>query len=99
MTTGTATLNTNTLNANAAQITISSETTISLYVVAKTGAEGSYRVSLEVSPDAGTTWLEAGSTLSKPGIITCKCATTRARAKVSVAQGATSTVTVHVVAL
>jgi hypothetical protein len=93
-----ATLDTNVKGATSSEIALTTETAITMYVFSKTGGEGQYRVLLEVSPDDGSTWVEIGGTLSKPGIHTCHCVATKARAKVAEAQGAVSTVTTHVLA-
>ena len=47
----TAVLNTNSLGATGAEITITTETIVSLYVVDKTGAHNNHLVVLEASPD------------------------------------------------
>ena len=93
-----ATLDTNNKGATAAEITLTTETVFTFYIFSESGSEGEYRVSLEVSPDSGTTWIPAGATLARPGISTCQCVATKARVKVVEAQGATSTVNVFLLA-
>ena len=93
-----AILDTNNKDATAAEITLTTETILTMYVFARTGTDGDYRLSLEISPDNGTAWLPTGNTVSKPGVLTCSCVATKARVKVIEDQGATSTVTVFLLA-
>lgn len=96
MTTGT--LDTNSLGATAATLTLTTEKLISIYVIAKTGTKGNYRVGLEISPDSGSTWVESEVIIAGPSVETISCVATQARAVTLDAQGATSTVTIHLLA-
>ncbi len=94
-----AILNTNDKDATAGEISLTTETMITLYVFAKDGGSGKYRIVKEVSPDdSGPVWVEVGPTLSRPGISTCPCVAKRARARVLETQGDVSTVTVTLLA-
>ena len=94
----TGTLDTNVLGATAATLTLTTEKLITMYVTAKTGAKGNYRIGLEISPDSGTTWLDSEVIMAGPGVETISCVATQARAVTLDAQGATSTVTIHLLA-
>lgn len=94
----TGTLDTDVQGATTAEITVTTETVFTMYVAAKTGAEGNYRIVLETSPDSGTTWFECDIELRGPGTETHICTTTKARLKVLDAQGAVSTVTASLMA-
>ena len=94
----TASLDTNSINHTAAELTLTTETLITLSVVAKTGASLNHCVLVEQSPDDGTTWLDILPPLTGVGSITHSIATTKVRAKVVKAEGATSTVTIHLIA-
>ena len=93
----TATLNSNTLNATGATITITTETLISLYVFNATGAHSNRHIGLEVSPD-GTNWILASGTIKGERTLTYNCIAQKARVIVTEAEGATSTVNVHLLA-
>lgn len=90
-------LNTNVLDAVTSSVAMTTETTVTLYVVALTGDEGNYRVGLEVSPD-GTEWVATGAVLRGEGCATTVVSGEDVRAKVLVAEGTTSTVTVFIIA-
>ena len=92
-------LNTNSLNATSTALAITTETLVTLYVVSKTGASINHCVIVQVSPDNGTTWLDIPKPLTGVGILTHKVAATKVRAKVIKAEGGTSTVDVHLVAI
>ena len=92
------TLDTNVLDAASSALSLTTEVTVSMYICKKTGSVGDFRVTLEVSPDDGTTWIPKGDTLSKDGVTTIACVATQVRAKVLVAQGVTSTVDVFLLA-
>lgn len=98
MATGTATLDTNSLDATGAEVTLTTETLITLYVVAKTGVNHNHCVILQASPDSGTTWVPIPPPVLGIGVLTVEVAATKVRAKVLKAEGATSTVTVHILA-
>lgn len=93
-----ATLNTNIKGDTAATLTLTTETVVTLYVLADTGGSGNYRVGLELSPDNGATWLDSEVIISGPDIETITCAATKARAVTLEAQGSSSTVTIHLLA-
>ena len=90
-------LNANTEGAVGTALTLTTEKTLSLYVSQRSGAQGNYRVGLEVTPD-GSTWFELAAVLRGPGVLTCDCAAVAARPKVTDAQGEASEVDVHLVA-
>lgn len=96
----TGTLDTNVVNSNIASLTLTTENWITLFVVAKTGAHLNHRVILEVSPDSGTTWQPLPPSIQGVGCLPHSEAVvvTDVRAKVDEAEGATSTVTIHILA-
>lgn len=98
MATTTAILNTNSLYATAAELTLTTETVVTLSIVAKTGASLNHCVILQQSPNDGTTWLDIPPPLTGLGSITHILATTKVRAKVIKVEGGTSTVDIHIVA-
>jgi len=69
-----ATLNTNIKGDTAATLTLTTETVVTLYVLADTGDSGNYRVGLELSPDNGANWLDSEVIISGPDIETITCA-------------------------
>ncbi len=99
MATATGTLNTNSIDDTAAELAITTETLITLYVLVKTGTSLNHCIIFEISPDDGTTWLPIPPPLTGVGILTQKVAATKVRCKVIKTEGATSTVDVHIVAL
>ena len=94
----TATLNTNSLGVTGAELTITTESLITLFVAAKTGSHNNHRVMLQVSPDAGTTWLNSPHSILGAGCYVVSLACTKVRAKVVEIEGATSTVDVWILA-
>ena len=92
-----ASLDTNIKGATAAEISLTSETLVSLYLFSKSGAKGAYRVGMEFSPD-GVVWVDSPDVLVGPGVITIAVVAVKARAKVFESQGAASTVTVLLLA-
>ena len=94
----TATLDTNSLGANGAEITLTAETLITLYVEEKTGSHNAHRVTIEYSPD-GTLWVPTQHSLNGHGnFMTEQVVAARARACVCTVEGAASTVDVHLIA-
>ena len=94
----TGVLDTNDKDTVIATVTLTTESIITLYAFERTGTHGDWRLIIEISPDLGVTWVEAGPTLHKAGCLTIEAATTRARVKVLVAQGATYTINAHLLA-
>lgn len=94
----TAVLDTNVLNANGAEVTITTQTLVTLYVNGKTGTHANHKVMLEVSPDSGTTWVGTRATVEGEGCVSLTAVCTKVRAKVTRVEGATSTVDVWVLA-
>lgn len=99
MVTGTGVVDANDKESKGVQITLTGESLVSLYVFSKTGAQGNYRIQLEISPDGGTSWVGCGEVLRGPGIVTCQVAATKAQAKVLNVQGEESEIVVHLVAI
>lgn len=94
----TATLGTNTLSATTAALALTNELTHTMYIVAKSGAHKNHIISFQFSPDGGTTWREDAKNILGVGMVTIsKQAATNVRAKVTTAEGSTSTVTIHLV--
>ena len=93
----TVTLDTNNLGAVGASLALTTETTIAMYVIAKTGAHMNHRVALQVSPD-NTNWYTLAIAV-KDSCVVAVIAALYVRAKVEHAEGAVSTVDVTIVAL
>lgn len=94
-----ATLNTNVLGATAASIAMTTEKMITLFVCPMSGGHNNHRVTIEVSPDGGTTWIETGDSVNgNAHWMTIEAVATNARAKVIEAEGVTSEVTIHLLA-
>ena len=98
MATATATLDTNPSEATGAELALTTETVISLYVISKTGASLNHCVIIQASPDSGVTWIDIPPPLVGVGVLTQTVAATNVRAKVKKIENATSTVTVHLIA-
>lgn len=95
----TATLDTNVLGASAAALSLTTETTVTLYVEPLSGSHHNHRVTLEFSPDSGTTWIAVSDSVNgTANSITVDIIATDVRACVCEAEGAASTITVHILA-
>ncbi len=94
----TGTLDTNSKGASIAEITVTTETVFTIYVIDRTGTHGNCRVILQLSPDGGTTWIDSNEVISQQGIYTSTHAATKARVKTLEAQGAASEFTIHLIA-
>lgn len=94
----TGTLDTNVIDTITASLSLTIENLITLYVVAKTGSNRNHRIILEVSPDNGATWIAAPTSIGGLGYLVSEVVATDIRAKVNEVEGATSTVTVHILA-
>ena len=98
-TSATAALDTNSLGANAAKISLTTETKVTLYVIPGSGDHANHRVTLEFSPDGGTTWIACRETVNgQPNTMTVEVVATDVRACVYEAEGTASTATVHLLA-
>lgn len=91
------TLDTNTKGATAAELTLTTETKITLYVVAKTGQSGNHLVGVEVSPD-GSTWVGMPGSVRGLGCLSYDCVASKVRAIVIEAEGSSSNVIAHILA-
>lgn len=98
MATGNATLNTDSLVVTGASVTLTTETLVTLYVKGNTGTHANHKVMLEVSPDNGNTWVGTRATVEGEGCVSLTVVCTRVRAKITRAEGVTSTVKVWVLA-
>ena len=94
----TAVLDTEVVDATGAELTLTTETIVTLYVKGKTGTHNVHCVMLEVSPDGGTTWLPTRCIVSLEGEASMTLVATKVRAKVIRTEGATSTVDVWLLA-
>ena len=94
----TAVLDTGVINTTGAELTLTTETIVTLYVKGKTGAHKMHCVMLEVSPDGGTTWLPTRCIVSLEGDASMTLVATKVRAKVIRPEGTTSTVDVWLLA-
>ena len=94
-----ATLNTNTDNATAGEILLTTESVITLYVLPDTGSHDKHRVILQISPTAsGANWRRFSPPVRGIGVETYIAGALRARAKVVKPEGSTSTCDVFLVA-
>jgi hypothetical protein len=94
----TGTLNTNTLDATGVELSLTTETVVTVTVLAKTGTSLNHCVILQQSPDSGITWQDVPPPIVGEGSLTMQIVATRVRAKVKKIEGATSTVDVHILA-
>ena len=92
-----ATLNANVVDANAGEIGISAEPTITLYVFGATGTHDTHYVAMEVSPD-GSNWMRLPYPVRGLGEMTYTIAAQKARAAVDIPEGSTSTINVFLMA-
>jgi hypothetical protein len=94
-----STLNTNVLGNNAGELTLTTETIITLYVVPLTGDHRNHRVTLEFTPDNGTTWIAVGDSVNgTANSITCEIVANKVRACVCEVEGTASTIQAHILA-
>jgi len=93
-----ATLDTNDLGAVTTHLAATTETLFTLYVYPLTGTHDNFRVGLEMSPDNGTNWTKVPEVIRGLGCFTVSHVATRVRAVVVDVEGATSTVTVILLA-
>ena len=95
----TATLDTNSLGASGAELTLTTETFVSLYAVPATGSHKNHRITLEFSPDSGTTWVAVSDSVNgTANSISLSIVATKVRACVCEAEGVASTTVVHILA-
>ena len=94
----TAVLDSDSLAVTGAEITITTETMITLYVKGKTGTHGSHRIEIQISPDNGTTWIDTACNVRREGCCSITAVCTKARAKLVLAEGAISSVDVWLLA-
>jgi len=90
-------LNTNLLNDTSGPMDVSSALHVTMYVVDNSGAHLNHRVSLEVSPDNGATWITE-TPLVGLGCRNYDLVTLQVRVRVTETEGAPSTVFVHILA-
>lgn len=94
----TGTLDANVLGAYGAEITLTTETLITLYVINKTGDNKNRRVTIEYTGD-NTNWFPDPHSLNGHGnAMTTQVVATKARACICSAEGAPSTVDVILIA-
>ena len=93
-----ATIDTNTLGATGAELELTTETLITLYVIEKTGTHELHRVAIEYSPD-GVNWFASQHSLNGHGhFMTEQVIATNVRACVCRAEGSVSTAEVVLLA-
>lgn len=83
-------LDTNLLGDRSAELTLSGETLITMYLVDKSGSHHNHRVIFEVSPDDGATWIPCPPAILGLGVLASQIAATKVRACVSEAEGGAS---------
>jgi len=90
-------VNTNSVvGTTAATLTITTEMSMTLYVFSKTGGHDNHRIGLEISPD-GVNWIRLENSVLGQGCITVSHVAGRARAVILEAEGASSTVDIHLI--
>lgn len=92
-----AVLDTNVDNTTGAEISLTTESVVSVYVLPATGTHKNHRIILQVSPD-GTKWRRFGQPIRGIGVETYIVAAAKVRPKVIRPEGTTSTVDVQLVA-
>lgn len=85
------------IDAVVAELTLTNETVITLYVTSKTGTHNNHRIELQKSPD-GVTWLDSNNVVLGLGSVTAIFAAKAVRAKVTEIEKGTATVDVCIVA-
>ena len=95
-----ATINYNSSSSTgtAAEIAITTESTLTLYNIPSIESDHKYRLGIDVSPDSGTTWVRLPDVLSRKGCMTVNVAATKARVRVFDLQGSASTGVVFLIA-
>lgn len=92
-----ATLDTNTQGATAAEIDLTDKNLITAYVCEKTGTSNNHEVVIDVSPD-GVGWVELPHTITGENVLTEFVAAEKARLRVKIPEGGTSTCDVFILA-
>ena len=93
-----ATLDANIQGANGAEITLTTETMLTLFVMENSGSHDLRRVTIEFSPD-GTNWFKSSYSINGHGnMMNEERVAERARVCVCKAEGAPSTVDVFLLA-
>ena len=91
-------VNANTLAVTLTSLAITTESLITMYVVNKTGTHANSHVGLECTPN-GTDWSEElGLIRAKGGHMTYQVNATKIRPFIEEAEGAASTVDIHIIA-
>ncbi len=91
----TGTLDSNSGGAVSSILTVTTETLFTLYIFSLTGTHKNTEITLEFSPDNGTSWIEDSHSMLGIGCESFSAACTRVRVKVKKAEGDTSTATYH----
>jgi hypothetical protein len=90
-------LDTNSFGAVTSEyMTVEGASFKSVYVVPATGAHATHQVQIQGSPDGGITWFDMWTAITGESLLMhqgCQCP--RLRAKVAVAEGATSTCNIY----
>ena len=85
-------------NATTTSIPLDGAATVGFYVVAASGAHTTHITTLQISPDAGTTWIDSDSTITGIGALpNIPCISDLIRTKVTTAEGNASTVNITLV--
>lgn len=94
----TDTISTNVVGATSVELTLTTETTVTLYTSLASGTHHNSRVTLEFSPDNGTTWIEGDQSTNGYGMVTYHLVTTKVRVSVLKAEGSAATAEVFILA-
>ena len=93
------TLDANSTSSVSAPLALTTETIVTLYVFHVTGSNDNHRVVLQASPTvSGGNWRQVGKIINGIGASTELVSAERIRAKMFSAEGAASSVEIHIVA-
>ena len=93
-----AQLDCNDINARSESLLLTVETEITLYVTHNVGADNHHEVTIEISPDGGSTWVPVLGCIVGIGYMTVTAVATAARIAVCKTEGVSSVVTAHLLA-
>ena len=85
-------INTNDKDATGGEITLTTEKSISLYATSRSGGSKQFKLGVQVSPDAGATWVTLPHLLTGTGCLHLEIIATKARIIVMQAEGSSSSI-------
>ena len=91
-------LDANNLATVSTALKMEGATIAGLYIIANTGANTTHVITLQVSPDGGTTWINTSHTITGVGELhSITCIADQVRTKVTTAEGGASTVDIIII--